>query len=413
MRGRICLAVAALVSAASVLPSGLVLAPADAASASTTWGIQPSPNVTLPGGQIRSVSCPSATSCTAVGSYLTTSGITGTLSETWDGTSWQKQATPNPAGDTTPAVSPALLGVSCPVAGFCEAVGSYSDGPTGIMLAEAWDGTSWTIQSVPSPAGSTSAGLSGVSCTSATFCEAVGSFSTGAGQVPLAETWNGTSWQVQSVPGPPARGSRPSGRSPAHPPLSAKRSAAARPSPRCGTGQPGARRRCRAPWARYRASRQASARRWAPRGPAAVPSGMGHPGPRSLSRRLPAPPSPTSRHCRAPRPRPARRWAPPPPAPAPTSAWAKRGTARRGRRSPPPTRPAPASPAWTRCPAPALVPARQAATLRRARRPRPGRRWPRRGTAVPGRSSRRRRPGGPPATPSTACPASPRFAAKQ
>ena len=206
MRGRICLAVAALVSAASVLPSGLVLAPADAASASTTWGIQHSPNVTLPGGQIRSVSCPSATSCTAVGSYLTTSGITDTLSETWDGTSWQKQATPNPAGDTTPAVSPALLGVSCPVAGFCEAVGSYSDGPTGIMLAEAWDGTSWTIQSVPSPAGSTSAGLSGVSCTSATFCEAVGSFNAGAGEVPLAETWNGTSWQVQSVPGPAGEG---------------------------------------------------------------------------------------------------------------------------------------------------------------------------------------------------------------
>ena len=207
MRGRGCRAVAAdgfAALAVSALIAVMAVAPVSPAlAASTAWTIQKSPNVTLPGGQIRSVSCVSAVSCTAVGSYLNRSGITVTLAEAWDGTSWRKQATPNPAGDTTAAASPSLLGVSCPEAGFCEAVGAEDNGANGVMLAEAWNGTSWTIQSVPSPAGTTSAALRAVSCTSATFCEAVGSFRNGfSADVPLAEIWDGTSWSAQPVPAP-------------------------------------------------------------------------------------------------------------------------------------------------------------------------------------------------------------------
>jgi len=180
----------------TTIPAGTALA------ASPDWAIQPSPNVTLPGGRIDSMSCASATSCVAVGSFLNTSGITDTLAEAWNGTSWLKQATPNPAADTVHAAMPTLTGVSCPAAGFCEAVGSYTDNGAGAILAESWNGTSWTIQSVPSPSGSTSAGLSSVSCTSPAFCEAVGSFFGGSGQAPLAETWNGTTWSAQPVPFP-------------------------------------------------------------------------------------------------------------------------------------------------------------------------------------------------------------------
>jgi hypothetical protein len=188
--------VLAIVLAATAIPASTALA------ATPDWTIQHSPNVTLPGGGIDSVSCTSATSCTAVGSFENTSGITDTLAEAWNGTSWHKQTTPNPAADTDSAASPALTGVSCPVAGFCEAVGSYESGTTGVLLAETWNGTSWTIQSVPSPSGGTSGTLTKVSCTSATFCEAVGSWSGGSGEVPLAETWNGSAWSVQSVPVP-------------------------------------------------------------------------------------------------------------------------------------------------------------------------------------------------------------------
>ena len=151
----------------------MAAAPAGAATmGSGTWTTQESPDATLPGGQIESVSCVTATACTAVGSYSNTSGATVTLAEAWNGTSWKKQRTPNPVGGN----SPALLGVSCTAANFCEAVGGYSTGSpsTGVMLAEVWRGHSWKLQPVPSPAGATSAGLRSVSCVSATFCEAVG-----------------------------------------------------------------------------------------------------------------------------------------------------------------------------------------------------------------------------------------------
>jgi hypothetical protein len=206
MRGHFRAAVARSlpVLAGSALATALLLAPAGAATAASgaTWTVQTTPNVTLPGGGIQSVSCVSTTSCTGVGAFLTKAGITDTLAEAWNGKSWRKQKTPNPPSDTVPAVSPALSGVSCPAAGFCEAVGSFGSGTTGGLLADTWDGTSWTSQTIPSPVGSTSVALVSVSCASATFCEAVGLSSTGFGDEPLAEAWDGTSWQVQSVPAP-------------------------------------------------------------------------------------------------------------------------------------------------------------------------------------------------------------------
>ena len=191
-------------SAATGARAGTTASSATAASAK--WTIESSPNVTVPGGQIQSVSCASADACTAVGSDTATSGLTVTLAESWNGTAWHRQTTPNPASDTTPAVDPALTGVSCPTASFCEAVGGYGsngNGTAGGVLAETWNGTSWALQSVPVPSGSSNQVLHQVSCTSATFCEAVGSDNDSSGAVvPLAETWNGTAWSVQSVPGP-------------------------------------------------------------------------------------------------------------------------------------------------------------------------------------------------------------------
>ena len=43
--------------------------------------------------------------------------------------------------------------------------------------------------------------LNGVSCVSATSCHAVGwAYSTGSSEIPLVESWNGTTWAVDSVP---------------------------------------------------------------------------------------------------------------------------------------------------------------------------------------------------------------------
>src|SRR5262249_61967640 len=67
-----------------------------------------------------------------------------------------------------------LFGVSCPSSSSCTAVGGNAS-DTGV--AEHWDGTGWTLQTLPVAHINAFAGLSGVSCLSATNCTAVGSYS--------------------------------------------------------------------------------------------------------------------------------------------------------------------------------------------------------------------------------------------
>jgi Bacterial Ig-like domain (group 3) len=136
---------------------------------------------------LNGVSCPSASSCTAVGSNVERASLP-TLAESWSGTSWSLQSTPNPAG----AASSSLVAVSCPALGDCTAVGSYDarNGPSPLTLAEHWSGTRWTIEATP-PAGSRSDQLSDVSC-DGDGCEAVGGYVDGAVLgAPLAEGYLG------------------------------------------------------------------------------------------------------------------------------------------------------------------------------------------------------------------------------
>jgi hypothetical protein len=171
-----------------------------AASAASGWTIQPTPNP--PGAtqaNLNGVSCASATACVGVGFALGSSGGTVTLAETWNGTSWATQATPNPTGST----GAVLDGVSCTSATACTAVGHYSNSAAATKtVAEAWDGTTWVIQHTPNPVGTTNAVLSGVSCSSAAACTAVGHYSTSSNTVTLAEAWNGTKWVIQHTPVP-------------------------------------------------------------------------------------------------------------------------------------------------------------------------------------------------------------------
>jgi hypothetical protein len=191
--------------------AGTVLAaPAGAAVATTAgtalathpvWKIQSSPDITAPDGHLGSVSCSSADACTAVGASSNTQSLTVTMAERWNGTSWRVQGTPQP-GSTIPGSSPDLSGVSCPTATFCAAVGANQVVSTQIGLADAWNGTTWKQMSFPEPPGSTSEGPDQVSCTSASFCEAVGLYLNGSRDtLPLAARWNGSSWRLQNIPG--------------------------------------------------------------------------------------------------------------------------------------------------------------------------------------------------------------------
>jgi hypothetical protein len=178
-------------------PGGQSLALAELRHGSA-WTALPTPNPgDGHGSALTAVSCESTSACTAVGSYRNGVGTPATLAETWNGTTWRIQPTPNPAG----SFGSYLTGVSCAAAGACTAVGyyysqSFQDGP--VAFAESWDGQAWTIQQVPGEGGSPTF-LYAVSCASPAACVAVGSYSGPLGSgLPLAEVWNGTSWTAQA-----------------------------------------------------------------------------------------------------------------------------------------------------------------------------------------------------------------------
>jgi len=130
------------------------------------------------------VSCPTASSCEAAGTYnLQSTGTAVTVAEVWNGTAWAVQHSPNP----TASLGSSLAGVWCTAANSCTAVGNFTTTATGRALAEVWNGTSWTLQSTPNPGGMANNVLTGLSCGALRTCTAVGSTQPGLFQQTLAE----------------------------------------------------------------------------------------------------------------------------------------------------------------------------------------------------------------------------------
>lgn len=167
----------------------------------TEWSLQTVPNPTgAKTTHIRGVSCTSSTACTASGYYQNTSGIYLSLTESWNGTEWKILSTTEPTG----TLNSLLVGVSCTAFNACTAVGWYENS-SGVELpwAARWNGTAWSVQTVPSPTGAKGTFPYDVSCTSSTACTMAGYYENTSGTwTPFAESWNGTEWTVQSVPNP-------------------------------------------------------------------------------------------------------------------------------------------------------------------------------------------------------------------
>lgn len=161
-----------------------------------TWQITPTPN---PSGQqeieLNSVSCPSVSSCVAVGTV-----VEGTFAQVWRGKSWKAtSAVPNPKN----AVRSQLDGVSCPSAGDCVAVGRTFRDSRFVSLAEHWNGKKWSPQKAATPGGVLGSQLTGVSCSSGSACAAVGIETLASGPSAIAENWTGKRW-VRRPAGIPA-----------------------------------------------------------------------------------------------------------------------------------------------------------------------------------------------------------------
>jgi len=152
------------------------------------WSIVPSPDNGSYDNELTDVSCVSTTSCRAVGSATTVpagafgaGGINQSFVESWNGKVWTIAENPNPG-----TVLTTLSSVSCISAKSCTAVGSYQDAGSNLRrtLVESWNGSAWKVVSSPNPkpgtapdnyiGGITGSGLNGVSCVSVTSCHAVG-----------------------------------------------------------------------------------------------------------------------------------------------------------------------------------------------------------------------------------------------
>ena len=92
----------------------------------------------------------------------------------------------------------ALNAVSCTSSSFCMAVGSF-DNSSGVSrtFGEMWNGNAW-VKVRTKDVGDANNSLNGVSCTSPTDCIAAG-FGAGEYMEGIVEKFNGSSWSIASI----------------------------------------------------------------------------------------------------------------------------------------------------------------------------------------------------------------------
>src|SRR5262252_8204331 len=152
-----------------ILPAAMALLAgyAGVANASLAWTIEPTPSSTA--NILFGVSCTATASCAAVGEGVVGAG--SALAESWNGSTWAIRPTPS-------VLDANLHGVSCAAAATCVAVGSQAVSFSGhvktLPLAESWNGSSWMLRAVPHPLHTLALALTAVSCASAADCTAVG-----------------------------------------------------------------------------------------------------------------------------------------------------------------------------------------------------------------------------------------------
>lgn len=147
----------------------------------------------IPRAGFAGVWCMGIDDCTAIGGYIDDADENATLTANFSGLGWQQA--------TTPAVSGTLTDISCDSPRFCVAVGGH--GQKDLPLAEKWDGTSWQV--LDTSFGDNVSGTQpfAVSCAGGR-CLAITSNTYPSH---YAEWWNGSSWRlIKNVPTPRPHG---------------------------------------------------------------------------------------------------------------------------------------------------------------------------------------------------------------
>jgi hypothetical protein len=153
---------------------------------------------------VTGVSCSSATSCALVGTEIELSPSDGDIAsssgfaETLANGKWTV-ATVRPSGKNSE-----LNEVDCLSSTFCMAtggIGEYNTPVDGEGDVALWNGSTWTPTAI-NPGTNIGSELTGIDCTSTTYCAAVGTrgkFDTSDGTATSA-FFNGTSWVQHAAP---------------------------------------------------------------------------------------------------------------------------------------------------------------------------------------------------------------------
>jgi hypothetical protein len=162
------------------------------------WQIVKSPSPGSIDNTMNGVTAVSATDAWAIGYDVNTPGVTQTLIERWNGSSWSVVKSPSPASINNELFRVAAVSASDVWAvGFTTTMSNQT--PIDHTLIEHWNGLAWSVVKSPSP-GSNSDHLNGVAAVSANDVWAVGNSNTFVQT--LIEHWNGSSWSVVKSPSP-------------------------------------------------------------------------------------------------------------------------------------------------------------------------------------------------------------------
>jgi len=168
----------------------------------TTWTDTELAGTLNTGGyaSVNSVSCTSATSCVAGGNYADSNDNTQAFVSVFDGTTWTDTEL---AGTLNTGRGAHVASVSCTSATSCVAGGSYADSNSDTQaFVSVFDGTTWTDTVIAPLSNEAFAYINSVSCTSATSCVAGGQYEDSYGNYQaFVSVFNGTTWTDTEVAG--------------------------------------------------------------------------------------------------------------------------------------------------------------------------------------------------------------------
>ena len=139
----------------------------------STWTILRRLTAASEFSELDGVFCTSTTSCVAVGySHPAKTGYATPLIATLSGSTWSVGS-----GATTQYNDSSLTGVSCTTQTYCVAVGTSVNNTESFTLIEVYKGKGWSLSTSPNPIGAHGQpenNLFGVACAGTTLCVAVG-----------------------------------------------------------------------------------------------------------------------------------------------------------------------------------------------------------------------------------------------